>query len=70
MKLEHYLDELNWTQTRLAQEAKVPVSTVSRLIQEQTISRINADKICETLTKALGRQIRTVNIDELHTPAV
>jgi transcriptional regulator with XRE-family HTH domain len=70
MRLENYLDELNWTQTRLAQEAKISVSTVGRLIQDHTISRINADKVCETLTRALGRTIKKGDIDEMNVPAV
>jgi plasmid maintenance system antidote protein VapI len=70
MRLVNFLDELNWTQTRLAEEAHVSISTVSRVVQSQTISRQNADKICKALTTALQRPIRLQDIDEIHTPRV
>jgi len=69
MRLVHYLDRLNWTQTRLAKEAKISVSTVSRVLQKKTISRKNADKICKTLTKALQQPITPHDVDDIHVPA-
>ncbi len=69
MRLVYYLDCLNWTQTRLAKEAKVSISTVARLMQEKTISRQNAEKICEALTKAIQQPITPHDVDEIHVPA-
>lgn len=66
VKLTTYLDELNWTQTRLAQESKVSVSTIGRLIQgEHEMQRNSADKICATLSQALGRTIKLGDVDEI-----
>jgi transcriptional regulator with XRE-family HTH domain len=66
MRIIDYLDALNWTQTRLSIEAKVSISTVQRLVQGKTINRLNADKICDTLTHALGYQVTLHDINELH----
>lgn len=66
MRIIDYLDALNWTQTRLSIEAKVSVSTVQRLVQGKTINRLNADKICDTLTEALGYKVSLHDVNEMH----
>lgn len=66
MRIIDYLDTLNWTQTRLAAEAHVSTSTIQRLVQAKPITRVNADKICATLTLAMGYTVTLHDINELH----
>lgn len=66
MRIIDYLDRLNWTQTRLSQEAHVSTSTVQRLVQAKSISRQNADKICDTLSRALGYKVELHDVNEVH----
>jgi DNA-binding Xre family transcriptional regulator len=65
MRLVNYLDELNWTQVRLWKESGVSSSTIQRLQKGHPIQREKAEAICKTLSNALGRQIRVVDIDEI-----
>lgn len=65
MRLVNYLDELNWTKNRLDDESGVSISTIQRMLQGHPIQRKTADAICETLTRALGRQIRVNDVDEI-----
>lgn len=65
MRLIDFLNSLNWTQTRLSQEAHVSIATVQRLVQEKPISRINADKICDTLSEAMKMEIKIHDINEM-----
>lgn len=66
MRIIDYLDNLNWTQTRLSQEAHVSTSTVQRLVQAKPISRQNANKICAALTQALGYPVALHDVNEIH----
>lgn len=66
MRIIDYLDNLNWTQTRLSIEAKVSASTVQRLVQGKSISRQNADKICDALTLAMGHKVSLHDVNEIH----
>lgn len=66
MRLIDYLNTLNWTQTRLAEEARISVSTVGRVIQEKTVSRKNADDICAALSRGMGRTIHLTDVNEIH----
>lgn len=66
MRIIDYLDSLNWTQQKLAQEAGVSISTVQRVIQSKTISRQNANLICEALSKAMQIPIGPHDINEIH----
>lgn len=65
MKIISLLDELGWTQFRLAIEAHVSPSTIRRLVQGQTINRQNAEVVCLTLSSALGRKINLRDVDEI-----
>lgn len=67
MRIIDYLNALNWTQQRLAQEAHVSISTVQRVVQAKTISRQNADKICEALSNGLHIPVLPRDINEIHT---
>lgn len=66
MRLIDYLDSLNWTQQRLAQEAGISISTVQRVVQAKTISRQNANQICTALSKALQIPVEPHDINEIH----
>jgi transcriptional regulator with XRE-family HTH domain len=66
MRIIDYLDALNWSQTRLSQEAKVSVSTVQRVVQAKPISRLNAEKICEALSRGLQIPVEPHDINEIH----
>jgi DNA-binding Xre family transcriptional regulator len=66
MRIIDYLDALNWTQNRLSQEAHVSISTIQRLVQAKPISRVNVDKICATLTQAMGYTVTLHDINELN----
>ena len=66
MRIIDYLDTLNWTQNRLAQEAHVSISTVQRLVQAKTISRANIDNICAALSQALGYAVTWHDINEVN----
>jgi DNA-binding Xre family transcriptional regulator len=72
MRLVDYLDTLNWTQTKLADEADISTSTVKRALTSQTISRDNANAICAALSRALKRTITIADVNELqnHRPPV
>lgn len=68
MRLVTYLDELNWTQTRLHDESGLSSSTIQRIMQGKgTVQRKNAEILCATLSRALHREIRIQDIDELQT---
>lgn len=69
MRIIDFLDNLNWTQSRLAQEAHVSTSTVQRLVGAKSISRQNAEKICNTLTNALGYTVSIHDINEMQVSA-
>jgi len=65
--LVDYLDALCWTQTRLAQEARISVGTVGRVVQGKTVSRQSADAICRTLSERMKQTIELKDIDGLYT---
>jgi transcriptional regulator with XRE-family HTH domain len=67
MRLSDYLDTLSWSQTDLAKEAGISVSTVRRALGEQRVSRANARAICEALSRGLKRPIVLGDVNELHT---
>lgn len=69
MKLISYLDELGWTQNRLSNESKVSSSTIRRILNEEVTQRQIGEKICKTLSTALGRTIRLQDVDEIHLQA-
>jgi len=66
MRLSDYLNTLSWSQTDLAKEAGISVSTVRRAMKEQRISRPNARAICDALTRGLKRPIAPSDVNELH----
>jgi len=70
MRLGDYLDTLAWSQTDLAREADISISTVRRVLNESTISRKNAQAICMALTRGLNRHINPSDINELHYRAL
>jgi transcriptional regulator with XRE-family HTH domain len=65
LKIISLLDELGWTQFRLAIEAHVSPSTIRRLVQGAVVNRQTAEAICTTLSRALERKIGLRDIDEL-----
>ena len=65
MRLVDYLDKLNWTQTKLADEADVSTSTVKRALTAKSISRDNANAICIALSRGLKREITIEDVNEL-----
>ena len=68
MRLITYLDELNWTQTRLVKESGISATTIQRIIKgEATLQRKNAEILCATLTRALHRDIHPQDVDEIQT---
>lgn len=66
MKIISLLDELGWTQFRLAVESRVSPSTIRRLVQGDVVNRQTAEAICTTLSKALERKINLRDIDEMN----
>ena len=65
MRLIDYLDKLNWTQTRLGDEADISTSTVKRALDAKGISRDSANAICIALSRGLKREINIEDVNEL-----
>jgi DNA-binding Xre family transcriptional regulator len=65
MRLIDYLDKLNWTQTRLADEADISTSTVKRALDANSINRDSANAICIALSRGLKREITIEDVNEL-----
>jgi transcriptional regulator with XRE-family HTH domain len=65
MRLIDYLNTLEWSQADLAKHAGVSPTTVSRVLNEGTISRRSARAICIALSNAMDKRITNLDINEL-----
>lgn len=65
MRLVDYLNKLNWTQTRLGDEADISTSTIKRALDGKVVNRDSANAICIALSRGLKREITIDDVNEL-----
>ena len=61
-RLSDYLDMLAWSQADLAREAGISKSTVTRVLNGETISRRNAKAIIDAINHATNGKLQVADI--------
>jgi predicted transcriptional regulator len=66
MTLAELIEEALMTNTEVAEEAKLSVGTVSRMVNGRPTSRLSVRKVLSVLGQRLGRKIEISEVDGLN----
>ncbi len=68
MRLAELIEEALMTNTDLANEAKLSVGTVSRMVNGHPTSRLSVRKVLSVLSQKLGRKVEMSELEGLNIP--
>ena len=66
MTLAEFIEEALMTNTEVADEARLSVGTVSRMVNGHPTSRLSVRKVLSILSRKLGRKIEIGDVKGLH----
>jgi hypothetical protein len=66
MSLAELIEEALMTNTEVADEARLSVGTVSRMVNGHPTSRLSVRKVLSVLSRKLGRKIEISDIEGLN----